>query len=73
MVPPGRPWKEGVCAALGVALVPESYSRLYHRIGVVYRQIKGELPTIEIAAIWKADNVSSALNGFLEVVRSAMK
>jgi DNA-binding transcriptional LysR family regulator len=61
-----------VAAGIGVALVPDSYSQLYHRNGVVYRQIKGELPTIEIAAIWKADNVSAALNGFLEVVRSTM-
>jgi DNA-binding transcriptional LysR family regulator len=61
-----------VAAGIGVALVPESYSQLYHRNGVVYRQIKGELPTIEIVAIWRADNVSVALNGFLEVVRSTM-
>jgi len=61
-----------VAAGIGVALIPESYSRLYHRNGVVYRQIKGELPTIEIVAIWKADNVSVALNGFLEVVQAAM-
>ena len=61
-----------VAAGIGVALIPESYSRLYHRNGVAYRQIKGELPTIEIVAIWNADNASAALNGFLEVVRSAM-
>ncbi|HET8660445.1 MAG TPA: DUF3097 domain-containing protein [Micromonosporaceae bacterium] len=27
-VPPGRPWKEGVCAALGVASVPEMWRRV---------------------------------------------
>ena len=59
-----------VAAGIGVALVPESYSQSYRRDGVVYRQIRGGLPTIDIVAIWKADQMSSTLNDFLEVVRS---
>ncbi|MBA4104162.1 MAG: LysR family transcriptional regulator [Pirellula sp.] len=60
-----------VAAGIGVALIPESYSRLYHRDGVIYRRIKGELPQIEIAAIWKADGANSTVESFLDVVRTS--
>jgi DNA-binding transcriptional LysR family regulator len=58
-----------VAAGIGVALIPESYARLYRRQGVVFRPIKGALPKIDIAAIWKDDNPNSVLKSFLEVVK----
>ena len=60
-----------VAAGIGVALVPDSYTQLYRRKGVVYRPISGSLPTIDIVAIWNANSVSAVLNGFLEVVRTS--
>lgn len=60
-----------VAAGIGVALIPQSYSQLYHRDGVVYRPIKGTLPTIEIVAIWKTDAANSAVQKFLDVVRAS--
>jgi hypothetical protein len=32
VIPPGRPWKEGVCAALGVADPPEMWRRILGRV-----------------------------------------
>ena len=60
-----------VAAGIGVALIPKSYSQLYHRDGVVYRPIKGTLPTIEIVAIWKTGGANSAVQNFLDVVRAS--
>jgi DNA-binding transcriptional LysR family regulator len=56
-------------AGIGVSLIPESYSLLYHRDGVVYRRIKWTLPPIEIVGILNAGAISSALSNFLDVIR----
>lgn len=59
-----------VAAGIGAALIPKSYSQIFHRDGVVYRPIRGELPAIEIVAIWSGDNTLAQLRDFLQVVRA---
>jgi DNA-binding transcriptional LysR family regulator len=55
-----------VAAGVGLALVPESYSRIFQRPNVVYRPLKGSLPEIELAAIWKEGRVSPACRILLD-------
>lgn len=40
-----------VAAGMGVALVPAS-ARIWRRIGVVFREVAGDLPEVELAAAW---------------------
>lgn len=44
-----------VAAGIGLALVPEAYATVFRRQGVVYRRVRGNLPPIEMAAVWHPD------------------
>lgn len=56
-----------VAGGVGVALVPASLRNLV-RAGVVYRQIRGIHPTVEMGVVWRRDEDSPVLRSFLGVV-----
>lgn len=56
-----------VCAGLGVALVPETMSKL-HRDGVTYRPIRDAMPRVETLVVWRASEASYAKR-FLRLAR----
>lgn len=58
-----------VSAGLGVALVPRSLCNL-RRTGVVYRALRDARPVVETGLLWRTDDVSPVLAGFLDVARS---
>jgi DNA-binding transcriptional LysR family regulator len=58
-----------VSAGMGVALVPQSLRNL-RRTGVVYRPLAESMPVIETGLVWRADEVSPVLAGFIEIVRA---
>ena len=58
-----------VSAGMGVALVPQSLRNL-RRTGVVYRPLAESVPAIETGLVWRADEVSPVLAGFIEVARA---
>ncbi|XZE56889.1 LysR family transcriptional regulator [Planctomycetaceae bacterium SH139] len=47
-----------VAAGIGHALVPQSYQVCFPRSDVRYRPLKGELPMIEMLAVWNSQRVS---------------
>ncbi|MGI4814113.1 MAG: LysR family transcriptional regulator [Janthinobacterium lividum] len=55
-----------VSAGLGIALVPRSLKNL-RRTGVVYRPLAGALPAVETGVVWRSDDASPVLRGFLDV------
>ena len=55
-------------AGLGVALVPAAMMD-YLRQGVVYRELKGKAPTLDVALAWRKRSDNPALANFLDVVR----
>lgn len=57
-----------VAAGLGVALVPAS-ARVWRRRGVVFRDVVGVLPEIELAAVWPREREHGAAARLLAVVR----
>ena len=58
-----------VSAGMGVALVPQSLRNL-RRTGVVYRPLAESVPAIETGLVWRTDEVSPVLAGFIEIVRA---
>jgi DNA-binding transcriptional LysR family regulator len=58
-----------VSAGMGIALVPLSLCHL-RRTGVVYRALKGAEPAVETGLVWRTDEVSPVLAGFIDVVRA---
>ncbi|RZF28835.1 LysR family transcriptional regulator [Paraburkholderia sp. UYCP14C] len=58
-----------VSAGMGVALVPQSLRNL-RRTGVVYRPLSESVPAIETGLVWRTDEVSPVLAGFIEIVRA---
>ncbi|MGF6570768.1 DNA-binding transcriptional LysR family regulator [Paraburkholderia sp. GAS333] len=58
-----------VSAGMGVALVPQSLRNL-RRTGVVYRPLAESVPVIETGLVWRTDEVSPVLAGFIEIVRA---
>ena len=57
-----------VSAGMGLALVPQSVSRLM-RPGVEYRTLRDRTPLVETGLAWRRDNPSPVLQGFLELLR----
>lgn len=55
-----------VASGLGVALVPESMTRL-QRAGAVYLPLEGRVPEIETGLIWRERSDNAVLPRFLEV------
>ncbi|CAD6523703.1 LysR family transcriptional regulator [Paraburkholderia metrosideri] len=58
-----------VSAGMGVALVPQSLRNL-RRTGVVYRPLAESVPVIETGLVWRTEEVSPVLAGFIEIVRA---
>ena len=58
-----------VSAGMGVALVPRSLCNL-RRTGVVYRPLRDAQPLVETGLLWRSDDVSPVLGGFVDVARS---
>lgn len=54
-------------AGLGVALVPAS-SRHLASSAVMFKSIRGELPPVEIYAVWHRDNNPQMIRNFLNIV-----
>lgn len=61
-----------VSAGMGVALVPQSLRNL-RRTGVVYRALADPAPVVETGLVWRTDDVSPVLAGFIGVVRGAAR
>ena len=57
-----------VSAGMGIALVPKSVANL-QRPGVVYKNLRGESPLVEIGLAWRRDNRSPVLQAFLNSTR----
>jgi DNA-binding transcriptional LysR family regulator len=57
-----------VSAGMGVALVPQSVSNLM-RPGVEYRALAQGSAMVETGLVWRRDNASPVLQGFLELLR----
>lgn len=57
-----------VASGLGVALLPASV-RVWKRAGVVYRDIDGELPLVELAAVRPKGRESAAVARLVELAR----
>jgi DNA-binding transcriptional LysR family regulator len=58
-----------VSAGMGVALVPQSLRNL-RRTGVVYRPLRESVPAIETGLVWRTEQVSPVLAGFIDIVRA---
>lgn len=56
-----------VAGGLGVALVPNSL-RSFRRQGVVYKRVRNQEATVEMAAVWRRGDSSTVLRSFLRVV-----
>jgi DNA-binding transcriptional LysR family regulator len=57
-----------IAAGIGITLLPASVA-YFQRPGVVYRELPSSIPNIELAMVWRADNLSPVLQTFLETVR----
>lgn len=60
-----------VAAEMGVAIVPASLQNL-QRTGVVYQNIQESTPKVAIAMIWRRNQTSPTIQGFLKVVRQVI-
>jgi DNA-binding transcriptional LysR family regulator len=58
-----------VAAGLGLALVPAS-TRKQGRPGVVYLDISGELPMVELSLVWREETESPALRNLVGSIRA---
>lgn len=56
-----------VAAGLGVSIVPSSTSNLHAR-DVVYLDIAGDAPRIDMSIAWRTDDTSSLVQQFIQVV-----
>jgi DNA-binding transcriptional LysR family regulator len=61
-----------VAGEIGIALLPANVMNL-QRKGVVYREIVGQLPVVQMAIAWRKDNQSKILSNFLNVVGEVSK
>jgi DNA-binding transcriptional LysR family regulator len=61
-----------VAGEIGVALVPASLRNLTRK-GVVYREVQGFTPTVEMSVMWRRDNTRPVLSSFLQVVDDVSK
>ncbi len=59
-----------VAGGLGVALLPASV-RVWKRMGVLYRDIDGELPAVELAAAVPATHDNAAAKRLVDLIRQA--
>ena len=59
---------EAVAAGSGVAILPMSVARLYHRRDVVHRPVRG-LPPTTIALVWLVERDDEHTQAFVGVVR----
>lgn len=57
-----------VAGGIGVALVPASVRNLRRR-GVLYKQVHGLSPTVELGMIWRKGDPGVVLSSFLKVAR----
>ncbi|WP_306590218.1 LysR family transcriptional regulator [Geothrix sp. 21YS21S-4] len=55
-----------VAGGLGVALVPESFSRNLQMKDLIYRPLLTHPPLLELIAVWRHDNASPLLARFIE-------
>jgi DNA-binding transcriptional LysR family regulator len=60
-----------VGAGMGVAVVPESVTKL-NTAGVQYRVVTGLPETAEIVLAWRKDNSNAALKRFIQTATKAM-
>jgi DNA-binding transcriptional LysR family regulator len=58
-----------VSAGMGVALVPQSLRNL-RRTGVVYRPLREAVPAVVTGLVWRTEEVSPVLAGFIDIVRA---
>jgi DNA-binding transcriptional LysR family regulator len=59
-----------VAAEMGVAIVPASLQNM-QRSGVVYKNLQQASPKVALAMIWRSNEKSPTVQGFLEIVRQA--
>lgn len=57
-----------VAGGIGISILPSSVRSL-QRQSVVYRPLQGQVPEIELAAVWRPDNASVTLHHFVELLR----
>lgn len=60
-----------VSAGMGIALVPESVGNL-RRPGVEYRPLAQTTPLVETGLVWRRDNASPVLKGFLDLLKKRL-
>jgi DNA-binding transcriptional LysR family regulator len=58
-----------VAAGLGVALVPASAQK-QSRPGVAYRPIAGDIPTVELSLVWRAETETAALRNLIDTIHA---
>lgn len=61
-----------VSAGLGIAVVPQSMRRM-GLDGVVYRDLKGEVPKVHLSIVARRNNTSNVVRNFLTMVRRRAK
>ena len=59
-----------VAAGMGVALVPAS-ARIWRRKGIVFREVSGELPEVELAAAWPKGREHPAVARLVALARES--
>ncbi len=60
-----------VSAGMGIALVPQSVGNL-RRPGVEYRPLAQATPLVETGLVWRRDNASPVLKGFLDLLKTSL-
>lgn len=55
-----------IAGGMGISIVPASL-RTLHRQGVAYRSLEPPAPTIELALMWRKNDLSPALRSFLQI------
>jgi DNA-binding transcriptional LysR family regulator len=58
-----------VAAGFGVALVPESTQK-HMRSGVVYRNVSGDLPMVELSLVWQEQKTLPSLHNLIATIRN---
>lgn len=59
-----------VAGGIGLALVPAAVRALRNE-GVIYKDLRGLTPYVELAVAWRRDDPSTVLGAFLDLVREA--
>lgn len=57
-----------VASNVGIALVPASLERNLRRTGVVYKNMRGTPPKVEMGVVWRRSDDSPVLQSFLGIV-----